>query len=117
MDDPNAPLPGLITGTLSPTKLLWPLDLTTDQFGAKDLCHLEARSHLEQRKGRAIIVGRLVSVARNHGYLQTSRSGLAGHLHHLVKRGRDIALQRTDTHSVVPGGAGDVEELVVGERF
>src|ERR1700692_13769 len=117
MDDPNAPLPGLVTGTLSPTKLLWPLDLTTDRFGAKDLCHREARSHVEQRKGRAIIVGRLVSIARHHRYLQTSCPGFAGHLHHLVKRGGDIALQRTDTDGVVPGGAGDVEELVVGERF
>src|ERR1700733_8592480 len=101
MDDPNSPLPGLVTGTLSPTKLLWPLDLTTDEFGAKDLCHLEARSHVEQGKGRAIVVGRLVSVAGHHGYLQTSCPGLAGHLHHLVKRSGDIALQGTDAQGVV----------------
>src|ERR1700688_2213814 len=102
MHDPNASLPGLVTGTLSPTKLLWPLDLTTDEFGAKDLCHFEARSHVERCERRAIIVGRLVAVARHHGCLQTSCPGFAGHLHHLVKRGGDIALQRTDTDGVVP---------------
>src|SRR5579859_1080595 len=117
MDDPNSPFPGLVTGMLSPAKLLRPLDLTTDELATKDLRHPEARSHVEQCKGRTIVVRGLVAVAGHHGYPQTGRLGLAGHLHHLVQRSRDIALERTDADGVVAGGAGDMEKLVVGERL
>ena len=117
MDDGEATLFGLIAGALGPSPVARAVYVATNQLCSEDLRHREPRCDVQQREGRAIVIGRLVGVAGDHRNFEPRLSGLASHLDHFLGRGGNVALQRPYADCVVSRVFRHLQEFVIGNRL